>query len=264
MKIGVIGLGVVGTANKSGFEALGHEVLFHDRAMGTRIEDVLRCEVIFVCVPTPSKTNGECDTSVVEEVVHELTRLRYDGAIAIRSTVPPGTTNNLQCIYPGIDIGFVPEFLRERRATEDFLENHEVLVIGNEDSRYFNIIANAHGNLPRSTVQVSETEAEIVKYYNNVFAALRVTFANVMFELCDAFDADYSKVKETYMKAGKAMDLYMDVNANLRGYGGMCLPKDVKALISVMDQIGADFSLLKAIDEDNAKFEPTVFDGMRR
>ena len=95
MKIGIVGLGVVGSAVKYGLEKLGHNVLSHDIALGTSIEDLLGSQIVFLCVPTPSNDDGSCNTSIVKEVIDELHKLEYSGIIAIKSTVSPGTTQSL-------------------------------------------------------------------------------------------------------------------------------------------------------------------------
>ena len=121
MRIGIVGIGVVGRAHKFGFEKLGHDVSFHDTAYDTKITDVLKTEVVYICVPTPSKVNGECDTSIVESVIGDLINHDYDGIIAIKSTIKPGTTKKLCIKYDTNKICFCPEFLRERSAETDFI-----------------------------------------------------------------------------------------------------------------------------------------------
>jgi UDPglucose 6-dehydrogenase len=263
MKIGIIGLGAVGTANKKGFEYIGHEVLIHDTKLGTNIQDVFPAEVIFICVPTPKADNGSCDTSIIQNVIRELNLFNYKGIVAIRSTVEPGFTKTIIEKYKKLKFCFVPEFLRERCAEDDFIFNHELLAVGTDSVVTFRKIKQAHGNLPNNTIHLTPTEAEILKYYNNLYAALRITFANVMYELCQKYNTDYSVVKDAYIKTGKAKDIYLDVNDNLRGYGGMCLPKDVSAINYLFDKFNLDYSLLNSIQEDNKKFKTTVFNGMR-
>ena len=77
MKIGIIGVGAVGSANKQGFEHLGHEVLVHDIKLDTTIRDVLSTEINFLCVPTPSAADGQCDTNILESVIQELDNNSY-------------------------------------------------------------------------------------------------------------------------------------------------------------------------------------------
>ena len=99
MDIGIVGLGVVGTACKNGFEKIGHKVKYHDVKFYTNIEDVLDTEVCFVSVPTPSNEDGSCDISIVEEVVGQLNDLKYKGVLAIKSTVEPGTNKEFREKY---------------------------------------------------------------------------------------------------------------------------------------------------------------------
>jgi len=263
MKIGIIGLGAVGTANKEGFEFIGHTIVPHDINLDTSIQDVLNTEITFLCVPTPQADDGSCDTSILESVIKELNLYSYKGIIAIRSTVVPGFTQRMIDTYRNLTICFVPEFLRERCAAEDFINNHKLLAIGTHDIWVYRKLVKAHGSLPEHTEHLTPNEAEVLKYYNNVYAALRVTFANVMYEVCDKLDCDYTTIKNAYIKTGKATDMYLDVNPNLRGYGGMCLPKDTQAIASLLKQLNLDFELINSVHTDNEKFKKTVFNGMR-
>jgi UDP-glucose 6-dehydrogenase len=124
-------------------------------------------------------------------------------------------------------------------------------------------MVDCHGELPQNVVHLTPNEAEVLKYYNNVYAAVRVTFANVMYEICEKLDCDYNTIKNAYIKTGKAIDMYLDVYPELRGYGGMCLPKDTKALASLIKKLDLPFNLLDVVTEDNSKVKKTVFNGMR-
>jgi UDPglucose 6-dehydrogenase len=84
-----------------------------------------------------------------------------------------------------------------------------------------------------------------------------------MYEICDKLNCDYTTIKNSYIKTGKAVDMYLDVSDGLRGYGGMCLPKDTKALARLMEKLDLDLDLISSIDHDNSKFKRTVFNGMR-
>jgi UDPglucose 6-dehydrogenase len=263
MKIGIIGVGAVGSANKEGFEYLGHEVLVHDIKLNTTINDVKDAEINFLCVPTPSTDAGECDTTILESVIQELDNIGYKGIIAVRSTSVPGFTQSIIDKHKSLAVCFVPEFLRERCATDDFINNHKLLAVGTHDIWVFRKVVKAHGNLPENVEHLTPTEAEVLKYFNNVYASLRVTFANVMFEICEKLNCDYGTIKNAYIKTGKAVDMYLDVSENLRGYGGMCLPKDTKALSQLLKKLELEFDLISSIDTDNAKFKKTVFNGMR-
>ena len=264
MKIGIIGVGAVGSAVKYGMEALGHKVKYHDTKYDTKIEDILDTEICYICVPTPLGKEGKCDTSIVESVIEELHYLKYNGIMAIKSTVIPGTTKNIKEKYNNHNICFVPEFLRERCAVADFCENHDLLVIGTDNKDVFNKVKKSHGKYPKLVKQVSETEAEFCKYFNNIYNATLITLANSFYEVCDKMNINYSNVKETIIHRNHINDVYLDCNENIRGFGGMCLPKDTSAIASLVEDLGLDIDFFKLIITENNKYKTTVFKGMRK
>ena len=263
MDIGIVGLGVVGTACKNGFEKIGHIVKYHVVKFYTNIEDVLDTEVCFVSVPTPSNEDGSCDISIVEEV-GQLNDLKYKGVLAIKSTVEPGTNKEFREKYKNLRLYFVPEFLRERCATEDFIYNHNILVIGAEDEDAFNTIKEAHGDLPVHTVKVNPLEAELVKYFSNNYKALRITFANSFYKLCQELGANYDVVKDAFLFHGVGEGHYLNVNKEFGGFGGTCLPKDTKGLAFLIEKLGLDLNIFKTVVEENDKFIVKVPEGMRK
>ena len=264
MRIGVVGLGVVGKAIKTGFERLGHDILCHDIKLNTTIADIIDTEIVFLCVPTPQGDDGSCDTTVITSVLKELSDKHYKGIVAIKSTVECGFTQKAINEYVGLTLCFVPEFLRERCAVDDFVHNHNLLAVGTHDKFVFEKVVEAHGHFPKETARLKPTEAEILKYYNNVFAAYKIIFANIMSEVCVKLNCDYTTVKDAFIKFGRCKDTYLDVNENLKGYGGMCLPKDVKAMTKLLEKLDIDFDTFKSIDSDNSKLKTTVFNGMRK
>ena len=264
MNIGIVGLGIVGKANETGFKLLKHTVLVHDIKLRTSLNNLLKTEIIFLCLPTPPKKNGSCDTSIVENVIKELCKKKYNGLIVIRSTISPGTTIKFQKKFKNKKIIFSPEFLRERFATSDFIKNQKLLVIGTKNKNHFKLVKKAHRNLATNIVQLTENEAELLKYFNNVFASMRVVFANIFYDLSKHYKSNYTKIKNAYIKTGKANDLYLDVNENLRGYGGMCLPKDTLGLINVIKENKLKFKLIQSIHQDNKLLKKTVFKKMRK
>ena len=270
MNIGIIGQGIVGSACEYGFKKLDHVVIVHDLKLDTKIRDIISTDVCYICVPTPSKADGSCDVSIVENVINELHEISYRGVIAIKSTVKPGTTQRLndeafQSKSTGNNnICFVPEFLRERCSVSDFTENHDLLAIGTHSLKDFNIIKNCHGKYPDKVVMLTPTEAELLKYYSNIFNALRIIFANEFYEICHSLNADYKKIKDAFILRGTTTDMYLDVNKNFRGYGGACLPKDTAAIASLVKELNLDMNLFNVIEQENKKFKTTVFDGMRK
>ncbi len=179
MKIGIVGLGVVGSATKYGFSKLGHEVVAHDLKLNTRLRDVLGTEICYICVPTPSSADGSCDTSIVEEVVESLIEENYEGVIAIKSTVSPGTTEKFIKKYENSSICFVPEFLRERCAEVDFTEKHDLCIVGTHSEEVYDKVRRSHGKYPKVVKRLTPTEAELAKYFNNIF----ISFDNFLFKI---------------------------------------------------------------------------------
>lgn len=263
MQIGIVGMGLVGSAIRYGFEKLGHYISYHDIKHDTSIKDVIKTDVCFICVPTPSLENGQCDVQIVEDTVIHLNNLNYDGLVAIKSTVEPGTTRKLKELYPDLRICFVPEFLRERCAMLDFIENHDVCIIGTNNTNDYELVKKAHGFFPKKFVQLKETEAELAKYYNNVFNATLITFANNFYELCIKLGVNYTEVKNAIVNRSHITDLYLDCNDKFRGFGGVCLPKDTAALSYLSEKLQTDGQLFKILLEENKKYKTTVFDNMR-
>lgn len=263
MEIGVVGLGIVGSACRAGFERMGYSVQVHDIQLDTQLQDVLNTEIVYVCVPTPDDGLGNCDTSIVESVVDQLRDLAYQGVIAIKSTVVPGTTQRLINKYDD-RIVFVPEFLKERSAEYDFIFDQKLLLVGTDNVNYHYLVVRSHGDLPKQIQRINPTEAELVKYYHNTFNAVRITFANTFYEICQQFEIDYDKVKQAFLVNNGMPDEYLDVKPELRGYGGACLPKDVRAMHLLCEQLGLPNQLFKHIDSENNLFETTVFEGMRK
>jgi len=264
MKIGVVGYGVVGSAVGESLKELDHEVFPHDIMMDTQLADVFDTDLCFLCVPTPRNAKGECDTTIVEEVVANLDSEGYSGIICIKSTVEPGTTRRLVQKYPQRSISFVPEFLRERCAQEDFQDHHDLCVIGCESNEHFDVIKKAHGRYPKKFVKVSPTEAELCKYFNNIYNATLVVFANSFYEVCKNLDADYSSVKNAMVTRDHIGDHYLSCNKDLRGFGGMCLPKDTKAIAALCRSLDLDVDFFECLLRENKKYEVTVPKGMRK
>ena len=160
-------------------------------------------------------------------------------------------------------ICFVPEFLRERCAIADFTENHDVCIIGSNSPEVCKVIQTLHGKYPREFRHLSATEAEFAKYYNNIYNATLVILANNFYEVCQALKIDYSAIKDAVVRREHINDVYLDCNDNFRGYSGACLPKDVRAFVHLVEELGIDADIFKFLNNENKKYKPTVFPGMR-
>jgi len=265
--VGIIGQGFVGKALKAGFEK-HYEVDTFDLDESKRdvdyIEDIIdRNDIIFVCVPTPMKRDGSCDTSIVESVVIELDNLALvrqcsNRVIVIKSTIPPGTTERLNKICKHVQIIFNPEFLTEANYIDDFRNQNRIILGGprpgiTKVKRFYSKI------FPTTTiVKTGSTIAEMVKYMTNTFLATKVSFANEIKMLCDELKIDYDKVVEyaTYdERLGKS---HWDVPGpdGKLGFGGSCFPKDLNALIDLCYEKSVKANTLFGAWETNTEVRP--------
>ncbi len=262
MKIGIIGVGMVGTVVRHGLMRIGHDVLVYDvKLPNTSLKDVLSSEIIFISVPTPSRPDGTCDTSIIERVVADISETGYKGLVTIKSTVEPGTTDRLHAQHPHLRLAFCPEFLREKAAYTDFVENHDVCIIGAYTEKDFEILREVHDQLPKNFAHVTPLEAELSKYFLNVFNALRIVYANQFYDVAKAAGADYQKIKNAITKHRVVPPVYLDCSENFRGFGGNCLPKDTNAFAQYAKKMVGDewgLSLFEGIVEINKRYKQTV------
>lgn len=224
---------------------------------------VLSTDISFVCVGTPSNSNGSLNLKYLERVAQEIgTYLRNKDSyhiIAIRSTVLPGTTENT--VIPIIeeksskkaarDFGIVvnPEFMRESSAVNDFY-NPPKTVIGALNRTDASEIAELYENINAPLIKTSVSVAEMIKYADNAFHALKVTFSNEIGNICKALNVDSHEVMEIFCQ---------DTKLNLAPYylkpgfafGGSCLPKDVRALLYKAKMLDINVPVLDAILPSN-------------
>ena len=282
MNIAVIGAGYVGLVTAAGLASLGHHValgeadadrvrrledgevpifesgldeLIHWARASRRLtfhssnsEAVKGAELVFLCLPTPAGEDGRADLTFVEAVVEELANSLDSGAaFVVKSTVPPGTTqalqHRLQALGSTSMVAAHPEFLREGTAVHDFLDPDRV-VIGADDPILAKSVASLYDSLATEVVETDPTSAEMIKYASNSYLATRLTFANTLANLCEAVGADIMDVLEGVGLDHRIGPHFLKPGP---GYGGSCFPKDTLALISLAEDAGYDFRLLRAV-----------------
>ena len=267
MKIGIVGQGYVGTAVKEVFSK-HYKVetydLDKDKCSVDYLEDLVELtNIIFVCVPTPMKKDGSCDTSIVEAIVKDINDMvvsrNVSGRIvAIKSTIPPGTTDRLNKECHNIPVIFNPEFLTEANFIEDFKNQNRIIIGGVRPAstklrQIYSLV------FPEAKiVKTGSTTAEMVKYMTNTFLATKVSFANEMKMLCDKLNIDYDKVVEysTYdERLGKSHWAVPGPDGH-NGFGGSCFPKDLNAILDVCRELGVPAKTLLGAWETNLRVRP--------
>jgi len=242
-----------------------------------------RSQVIFIAVGTPQSKTGSADLSYVDAVASEIARSIDDYKVIVeKSTVPVYTNEWIRRVIErnGVpkelfDIASNPEFLREGTAVVDFLHTDRI-VIGAESERagsllstiYEPLTSGAYYRLPQAVpgtcdekcppplLLTSTKAAELIKHASNAFLAMKISFINVVGNICEAVGADVEQVSR-----GMGMDSRIGpkfLRAGI-GYGGSCFPKDVAAFRYVAEQLGVDFSLLKEVEEINEEQKKRFF-----
>jgi UDPglucose 6-dehydrogenase len=249
--IGIVGQGFVGNAVYQKFKKY-YDVVTNDldenKSTSTLPNLVMICDTIFLCLPTPMKESGQCDLSILENVLGEMDllvdNLESERTIIIKSTIPPGTTKKWNEKYESLNILFNPEFLTERNAVEDY-NNQNRIIIG--------------GPRPYTTeahiIKTDSTHAEMVKYLTNTFLSTKVSFANEIYQLCEVVGIDYDKVVEYATldeRLGNSHWMVPGHDGDF-GFGGHCFPKDLSALISLSEKYNTTNNVLKSVRNTNDK-----------
>ena len=267
-KIGIIGKGFVGTAVAHGFsDQTGYsaQIKIYDtnpiRSSNSLDETVNDSEFIFLSVPTPASINGVIDLSIVDNVLKQINEINRSESniVLLRSTVVPGTSEKIQSKYPNIRIVFNPEFLTERSASFDFINQSRVILGGKKEltEKVKSLYSDRFGEfLP--ILQTNFQTAELIKYMNNLFFATKVSFLNEMKLVSEKIDADWSKAIEGFILDGRIGHSHIAVPGpdGKLGFGGSCFPKDIQAMISFGKELGIDMNVLKGAWETNLNVRP--------
>jgi UDPglucose 6-dehydrogenase len=216
-------------------------------------------EIVFICVGTPARADGEANLLAMERAAGEIARHGSDGVVVVeKSTVPAGTADRvrLTLLREGngnrFHVASNPEFLREGTALQDALEPDRI-VIGVESDPGLDVLRRLYEPLIRDGARLIVTDirtAELAKHASNAFLALKISFINALARVCESAEADVTAVADVMgadPRIGRAF-----LNAGL-GYGGYCFPKDVSALERLAARLGYQFPLLKEVERLNAE-----------
>jgi len=260
VKIGIVGYGILGKALDSVYKNK-FEVLIYDKYQEQNdISKISKnADLVFICVPTPMKENGEIDLSCVEDALSTLSSaLNEEGkevVAVLRSTIVPGTTDSLQKKYSNVKLVFNPEFLTEKNFIEDMKKTSRV-VIGSKDEDSLKFVEKVYREVfPDVNYILTDSKtAEMIKYASNVSLASQVIVANELYQICEKSGIDYEVVKNTLLldnRIGKFLNV--PGHDGDFGFGGKCFPKDLNALIEYSKEQGYIPELLEQVWKTNLK-----------
>jgi len=252
MKIGITGCGVVGRA-VAGTLAEWYTLVRYDKfARHDHFDELASCEIVFITVPTPFDSSAEAvDDSAVTESLERLKSLNFQGVALVKSTLPPGSCEGY-AEQSNLRIAYNPEFLRESTTPNEDFKNQECIVVGTPDNDVFMTIKQMYERVavPQARYyHLSFREAEMVKYAQNTMLASRVVLANMIYDACEAQDINYDTVREIAFDSFDILGPHMvqvPGPDGKRGFGGKCLPKDVRGFSTIHDS-----ELLRKIIEYN-------------
>lgn len=238
MKISVAGYGFVGRAVVEAFKDHDYEIydpMFPEWNYSIRENT----DAVIVCVSTPQSEDGSCDISNVVDVIDRAP----DVPILIKSTISLEGWEQIKVTFPDRQIAFSPEFLRANSATDDFL-NQKYMILGNDtpESFWANLFTKRFKRI--RIHHCTAEEAITVKYAENSFLALKVSFFNQLYDLCQAAKIDFNEVRYLLTLDPRINDDHSFVTKE-RGWGGHCFPKDTSAFLHTADQYETSLSLIE-------------------
>ena len=304
LKLSVIGTGYLGATHAACMSSLGFEVIGFDTEVNkiellskgqvpfyepgleellaeqiksgrlsftTNINDLADCDVHFICVGTPQVKGGNsADLTYVNSALESIAKLVKAGGLVVgKSTVPVGTAarlrNRLIELNPKADLAWNPEFLREGFAVEDTLKPNR-LVVGVVNDSAENILKEVYAsNLKESTpwVRADLPTSELVKVAANSFLATKISFINAMAEICEAADGDVTVLAKAIGYDPRIGSRFLQAGI---GFGGGCLPKDIRAFMARAEELGAKQAVefLKEIDAINLRARQRIIELVRK
>jgi UDPglucose 6-dehydrogenase len=292
LKISVVGGGYVGLVSSVCFAQLGHSVSLVEIDEGkveainsgrptifekgleemlaahagrsllatTSYDPIAGSEITIICVGTPPRPDGGADLSMIASASRSIGEALQKGSgyhiVAVKSTVPPGTTEGLVMAIllessgrSSREMGFVmnPEFLREGLAVQDFM-NPDRIVIGSLDKKAGDAFEPLYRGLDAPIIRTGLTAAEMIKYASNAFLATKISFSNEIGNISKRLGIDVYEVMRGVGLDHRISPHFLNAGA---GFGGSCFPKDVSALIHLAEEMGEDPALLKSVVEIN-------------
>lgn len=266
MKIGIVGFGYVGKGiarlfGDNVFAIYDPGISQYNYDPKARADLFAQCDMTVICVPTNEKEGGECDTSIVYETAEWLSKVQ--DVILLKSTVKPGTTDELNKKY-GDKFAMSPEYMGEGGYFTPYwkypdpkeMKMHSFQIFGGPRAvtkKVVDIFVRKIG--PHAFyAQTTAKTAELVKYMENSWGAMKVIFANEWYDICETHGVDYREVRELWALDSRVEKMHTAVFTHKRGYGGKCFPKDVNAIIHATKEAGYDPRLMRMVQQRNKDF----------
>ena len=259
MQIGVVGQGFVGGSLTKAFrqntQIETYDIIKEKSTVNSLTELIERCEILFVCLPTPMTVDGRCHTQIVEDTIEKINNMG-PRIVITKSTVPPGTHEKWAKKYQNLSIIFNPEFLTEKNALQDFL-SQEYIILGcshdedfEEAKKVFSI------KFPNAEyIYSTYSEAESVKYFTNAFLSTKVSFCNEFYQFCKSAGINYDFVASMAHKDKRLGTSHYAVPGPDKdyGFGGHCFPKDINALMHAFKDNDVECDVLQSVWNKNLK-----------
>lgn len=246
MKIGIIGYGHVGKNMANLFK----DAVIYDKYLKIgHMKEINKCYGAFICVPTPKKEDGSCDTSIVEEVISQCTCK----VLILRSTVRIGFTDEMAKKY-NKNIVFHPEYYGETVAHPLVNLNERTWLSFGGSKEAINLAINVYKTVINANTRIymgTAKEVEMAKYMENSYLACKVIFCNEMYDICKKLNIDYNIVREVWTADPRIGTSHTFIYDDNRGYGGSCLPKDISSIQYQAKENKCDTTLLDAIINKN-------------
>ena len=256
--VGIIGLGFVGGAIKASFQKKHISLKVYDKYKGIgAFEQCLESELLFLCLPTQfGEDLNRYDKQAIYDTCQKLHINNYTGLVIVKSTVEPGTTQSLSHKYPSLKLIHNPEFLTARTAEQDF-HNQRHIVLGQgshcPDASLHHLRDFYNYHYPEAEISLcTASESESMKLFANCFYAVKIQFFNEAHQLCQKTGADYDLVVDMMVKNGWVNPMHTQVPGTdgKLSYGGLCFPKDTRALLSQLRKEKLPHAVVQAAVEE--------------
>jgi len=255
-RVGIVGMGFVGSAIAAAMDHGFGGITAIDPAKGynNTYKDLLDCDGVFVCVPSPQDADGTCDTSILEDVLANLAKLYYQGVVISKCTAPPDAYEQLNILYP--NLVHAPEFLTAANAKADYANGRFAMIggrVGVYQREAERLIRIGQQSLGENVVHCTIGEASLAKYAINSFMSTKVVFMNEVYQLAQAMNLNYDNIAGMIRMDHRIGSSHLQVpgpDGNF-GFGGACFPKDTSAMLKFAEQHNVALNILDAAVKKN-------------